>query len=38
MQSAADVLGVRLLVLYAATESEVARAFATLIESMPVHW
>jgi putative ABC transport system substrate-binding protein len=32
MQSAADVLGVRLLVLYAATESEVAQAFATLIE------
>jgi putative ABC transport system substrate-binding protein len=32
MQSAADVLGVRLLVLYAATESEVASAFATLIE------
>jgi putative tryptophan/tyrosine transport system substrate-binding protein len=32
MQSAADVLGVRLLVLYAATESEVATAFATLIE------
>jgi putative ABC transport system substrate-binding protein len=32
MQSAADVLGVRLLVLYAATESEVAPAFATLIE------
>jgi putative tryptophan/tyrosine transport system substrate-binding protein len=31
MQSAADVLGVRLLVLYAATESEVASAFATLI-------
>jgi putative tryptophan/tyrosine transport system substrate-binding protein len=32
MQSAADALGVRLLVLYAATESEVAAAFATLIE------
>jgi len=32
MQSAADVLGVRLLVLYAATENEVAPAFATLIE------
>jgi putative ABC transport system substrate-binding protein len=32
MQSAADVLGVRLLVLYAATEGEVAAAFATLIE------
>ena len=32
MQSAADVLGVRLLVLYAATESEVALAFATFIE------
>jgi hypothetical protein len=32
LQSAADVLGVRLLVLYAATESEVAPAFATLIE------
>ena len=32
VQSAADVLGVRLLVLYAATESEVAPAFATLIE------
>jgi ABC transporter substrate binding protein len=38
MQSAADVLGVRLLVLYAATESEVAPAFATLIEHMPAHW
>jgi putative ABC transport system substrate-binding protein len=32
MQSAADVLGVRFLVLYAATESEVAPAFASLIE------
>ena len=32
MQSAADVLGVRLLVLYASTESEVTAAFATLIE------
>jgi putative ABC transport system substrate-binding protein len=32
MQSAANVLGVRLLVLYAATESEVAAAFATLVE------
>jgi putative ABC transport system substrate-binding protein len=32
MQSAADVLGVRLLVLYAATESDVAPAFATLVE------
>ena len=32
MQSAADVVGVRLLVLYAATESEVAPAFATLVE------
>ena len=32
MQSAARVLGVRLLVLYAATESEVAAAFATLTE------
>ena len=32
MQSAARVLGVRLLVLYAATESEVAAAFATLAE------
>ena len=32
MQSAARVLGVRLLVLYAATESEVATAFATLVE------
>jgi len=32
MQSAADVLGVHLLVLYAATESEVAAAFTTLVE------
>jgi putative tryptophan/tyrosine transport system substrate-binding protein len=32
MQSAAGVLGVRLLVLSAATESEVAAAFATLVE------
>ena len=32
MQSAARVLGVRLLVLYAATESEVATAFATIVE------
>jgi putative tryptophan/tyrosine transport system substrate-binding protein len=32
MQSAARVLGVHLLVLYAATESEVAAAFATLVE------
>jgi putative ABC transport system substrate-binding protein len=32
MQSAADVLGVRLLLLYAATESEIAAAFATLVE------
>jgi len=32
MQSAARVLGVRLLVLSAATESEVAEAFATLVE------
>jgi putative tryptophan/tyrosine transport system substrate-binding protein len=32
MQSAANVLGVRLLVLYATTESEVAAAFATLVE------
>jgi putative ABC transport system substrate-binding protein len=32
MQSAADVLGVRLLLLYAATENEVTAAFATLVE------
>ena len=32
MQSAACVLGVRLLVLSAATESEVAAAFATIVE------
>jgi putative tryptophan/tyrosine transport system substrate-binding protein len=32
MQSAADVLGVRLLVLFAATEREVPAAFATLVE------
>jgi putative tryptophan/tyrosine transport system substrate-binding protein len=32
MQSAADVLAVRLLLLYAATENEVAPAFATLVE------
>jgi putative tryptophan/tyrosine transport system substrate-binding protein len=32
MQSAADVLGVRLLVLNATTESEVAAAFANLVE------
>jgi putative tryptophan/tyrosine transport system substrate-binding protein len=32
MQSAARVLGVRLLVLYAATEIEVTAAFATLVE------
>jgi putative tryptophan/tyrosine transport system substrate-binding protein len=32
MQSAARVLGVRLLVLYASTESEVAAAFANLVE------
>jgi putative tryptophan/tyrosine transport system substrate-binding protein len=32
MQSAGSVLGVRLLVLFAATESEVAAAFATLVE------
>jgi putative tryptophan/tyrosine transport system substrate-binding protein len=32
MRSAADALGVRLLVLHANTESEIAAAFATLIE------
>jgi putative ABC transport system substrate-binding protein len=32
MQSAARALGVRLLVFFAATESEVAAAFATLVE------
>jgi putative tryptophan/tyrosine transport system substrate-binding protein len=32
MQSAARVLGVRLLVLHAATEGEIAAAFATLVE------
>ena len=32
MQSAAHVLGVRLLVLHASTESEVAAAFANLVE------
>jgi putative ABC transport system substrate-binding protein len=32
MQSAAHVLGVRLLVLYAATESEIAAAFATIVD------
>jgi putative tryptophan/tyrosine transport system substrate-binding protein len=32
MQSAARVLGVRPLVLFAATESELAAAFATLVE------
>jgi putative ABC transport system substrate-binding protein len=32
MQSAARVLGVHLLVLYAATESEIVAAFATLVE------
>ena len=32
MESAARLLGVRLLVLFAATESEVAAAFATLVE------
>jgi putative tryptophan/tyrosine transport system substrate-binding protein len=38
MQSAADVLGVRLLVLYAATEGEVARLLRLSWSSMLVHW
>jgi putative ABC transport system substrate-binding protein len=32
MQSAAHVLGVRVLVLYAGTESEIAAAFATMVD------